>query len=540
MIVFQRSRVSRRTALALLTGTLLFTLTSSLWAAPPAFPPAKPSLNSGPSADAVGDPPGVLDDIDSSFIVDLAARLSTDRGWLTPETLRALDDGSLRLKELFPEAPDFFTKDGTVLYRLEIERVGAGWDAFDPSTDRFAVFLTHEIYTGLGLDRALALEDGQQTVLFAQDMDTFHLFALSVHNRASDQPLPKSATVASFEEPVRLGEARLKVNRFDPALVEGFAAFPTKAGCAAEVAPASCSGMVPVCAAGAAPHFILTSVKIRTDHEGLFKGKPEIELFPLNIDGASSGSTTGTSTPFIFSGRTILDSAGRSRFLPDVNSNNVWYSVSGGVAICPTTLGNEWAATLVEDDNTTGVLKIPGSKINKVKVFRHAVQSAVALYRMDFLKFATNFIKLLFGLFSGDGDDLYQESIGITGDLFCNDGLGQPAPKIFTLASQEWDLQGYFACLNPTCAPLTASITGPSQLDMFTSGTYTVNVGSGVSPFTYRWTQNGAFVGSGSSVTVSDSNSFTIAVTVTDAAGQTATSSRSVFVFNEMCGQFFC
>lgn len=89
---------------------------------------------------------------------------------------------------------------------------------------------------------------------------------------------------------------------------------------------------------------------------------------------------------------------------------------------------------------------------------------------------------------------------------------------------------------------MTASVSGPSHLFEFQSGTYSANVSGGSSPFAYRWTKNGAFVGSASSVTVSNSSSFTIAVTVTvtDAGGQTTTASKFVFVDDGMCGDVFC
>lgn len=523
--------------------SLALTLMPAAWAQ--AALPGKPHPAPVAVDDAADDPPGVLDELDTGYIVELGERLSADRTWLSDEALAMLDDIGLRLDELFAGVPEFFTKDGGDHYRIKIEKVGSLWGSFDPASDPFAIFLTHEAYTGLGLDRVLAFMDGAQTVLFERDLETLPALALTIESHPPGRPIAKSASVGSFEQPVELGSARLDLRRFDAELVAGFPLVPAmKAGCSHEVAPTSCNGMRPVCAAGASLHFILSALKIRTDHEGFGKGNPEIELFPFNIDGASTGSTSNRSTPFIFDGRTIADSAGRSRFLADVNNTNVWYSLGKGVAICPATLGGEWAMTLVEQDDTTGVLMIKGDRTNTVKMMRFENPSSsgntVQIYPFNALKFVFQFIKLLFGLWSGDGDDLYQESIGLTGNLFCNDGLGKPAPKIFNLASAEWDMQGYFACVNPSCAEMNASISGPSSTFSFSAETFTASVTSGSTPFTYQWLKDGALVGTGSSVTVSSSSSYTLTLTVTDASGQRVTATMFVFVDDGMCGDFFC
>src|SRR5262249_44574023 len=127
-------------------------------------------------------------------------------------------------------------------------------------------------------------------------------------------------------------------------------------------APTACSsGGVPICSSGSAsPFFVLTRLMIKTDHEGLFKGNPEAELFPLRVNPASPiGGSSDVRTNWIFSGRYVTDLAGRSVYLPNVNNNDQWYAVSGdGLALFPARLSNAWVGTLVENDDDAGLLEL--------------------------------------------------------------------------------------------------------------------------------------------------------------------------------------
>src|SRR6185295_3710376 len=55
------------------------------------------------------------------------------------------------------------------------------------------------------------------------------------------------------------------------------------------------------------------------------------------------------------------------------------------------------------------------------------------------------------GLLTVD-DDLYEPIFGVTTAQFCSDPLAN-FPNVYTFEGSEWGLKGYFACINPACAP---------------------------------------------------------------------------------------
>jgi len=225
--------------------------------------------------------------------------------------------------------------------------------------------------------------------------------------------------------------------------------------CLVESAPTSCSGGVPVCSSpNASPYFVLSSLLIKTNHEGAFSGDPGIELYPLRANlGSPFGGSTDVRTTWIFDGRTVTDLMGRSRYLPDVDNNYTWYPISGGLALFPSQVSNTWAATLIEDDDTKGRLKIDRNKYNPVKK-RDAFIDFFPFDLFDNLVSAGNYAYLILTLgILNDSDDLFLQSLEVSNATFCSEALGQSFPYTLTFDSSEWSFQGYFACIDPTCVP---------------------------------------------------------------------------------------
>lgn len=70
-------------------------------------------------------------------------------------------------------------------------------------------------------------------------------------------------------------------------------------------------------------------------------------------------------------------------------------------------------------------------------------------------------------------------------------------------------------------APFSVRISGPSQPEFGTAAYFAAQVTSGVAPFTFSWTRDGAYVGGGSTYMVDDVGTFpfSLQVTVTDGTG---------------------
>ncbi|MCH9646647.1 MAG: hypothetical protein K0U98_00335 [Deltaproteobacteria bacterium] len=401
------------------------------------------------------DPEGLLERQHMGALVDLATRLSQNRSWLTGEALESLDRKSLSLDEVFSQAPEFLSWENKA-FRVKIEKIGDLWKRFDPKVDPFVVFINHEVYDGLGEDSALAFQDGAETVIFERDLESLPAVALTL-----DEDNRPVTGLQPLDAPIALGAARLQVRREPapaPSLTSASGALlhnlPSGNSCAPELAPTSCAGGVPVCTAGYDPFFVLKNVMIKVDHESWARGKPEIELFPLNLDSLSPSGGTSATTPWLFKGQQVLDLAGRSRYLQDVNNEYTRYEITGGLAISPLILGNEWNATLVEDDNDPGVLRVSGAQPNHTRIFNSTVNIITEVRGMNrFWMVIRNIGQILIDIipFFNNDDDLFQPSLGLTNNLFCSSGIGQPFPRIYTLPSVEWEIQGYFACVNPSC-----------------------------------------------------------------------------------------
>lgn len=85
------------------------------------------------------------------------------------------------------------------------------------------------------------------------------------------------------------------------------------------------------------------------------------------------------------------------------------------------------------------------------------------------------------------------------------------------------------------CPPLIGSIVGPSKVRPSTTCRWSISPSGGEPPYSYRWTVNGAVVGTNSPEltyrnTFANGSSFTVTVQVTDATNTTLTRSKSVQV----------
>jgi hypothetical protein len=400
-------------------------------------------------AEGKQDPPGVLNNAEFDSVRQLARRLSSDRKWLKPGVLKALDKMGVRVDEVFVEAPQFVEVNHR-LYRLVLEKVGAGWQGFKPRSSAYLVFLDHDTFDGYGENYALAFQSGKEGLIVKEDIEKTAAIGLSLKETTPSERFARGARVVGIDQPIRLGKVATQFRSTTPLNITA----NTETSCLPESAPTSCSAGVPVCSSpNASPYFVLTSALIKTDHEDSFSGSPEIELYPLRVNPNSPyGGSSDVRTNWIFDGRTVTDLAGRSRYLPDVNNNNTWYSISGGgLALFPSQASNEWVATLIEDDDTKGRLKIERTKYNPFKKRDYTI---IPFYSFDFFdlwKFGFGFILSLDIL--SDSDDLYVQSLEVSNNTFCSEALGQYFPYTMLFDSSEWSLRGYFACVDPACVP---------------------------------------------------------------------------------------
>jgi hypothetical protein len=402
-------------------------------------------------AEGKQDPPGVLNNAKMESVRQLALQLSSDRTWLTKDVLKTLDKMGVRLDEVFAEAPQFVNIDNR-LYRVVLEKVGPGWKNFNPRTSEYLVFLDHDTFDGYGENYALAFQNGRERKVVEQDLMQTAAIGLSLKDITPDEKLmaKSAAGIVGLNQTIRTGKVQPRFRSTHPINIAAIAG--QKDSCVQEEAPISCSNGVPVCSnPNASPYFVLSSLLIKQDHEGLFKGDPEIELYPLRINLSSPyGGSTDVRTNWLFSGRTVTDLAGRARYLPDVNNTYTWYNVSGGLALFPLRMSNEWAATLVDDDDTAGKLELSRDKTNPVKTR----QALVRLYPFDLFDFLKDLGNLIITLgFLDDSDDLYTQSLEVSNQTFCSEALGQYYPYNLTFDSDEWSLQGYYSCIDPTCVP---------------------------------------------------------------------------------------
>ncbi len=275
--------------------------------------------------------PAVLKEGQVTPIAELAQGLSKYGTWVSEPVLAALEEKSLSIDEIFELAPRFLEVDGRH-YRLVIEKMGQ-WKGFQTG-DEFAIFLSHEIYDGLGKG-ALAYLGGEELAFYAEDLQIYPALAVTLAEVSRTEVSPKYGVV-SLTDTFAIGKVRDEL--------AGTVA-PTKMSCRSTP---SCSGTNNFsCPDGAETWFVVNKVLIETKHEGGLFAKPEIEMYVAPFQN-------GSSTTLLFNGGTITDPAGDSRTLPDVNKKNQWYTVNGGVAIEPFA-GSFSMVDLIEDDDTAGV-----------------------------------------------------------------------------------------------------------------------------------------------------------------------------------------
>lgn len=87
-----------------------------------------------------------------------------------------------------------------------------------------------------------------------------------------------------------------------------------------------------------------------------------------------------------------------------------------------------------------------------------------------------------------------------------------------------------YSAISYTPPPLSVSISGRSTVKPNVSCEWTAVPSGGTTPYTYSWTKNGSYAGSGSSLTTSFSSSGTLGVQVTDGAASQASGSKSITV----------
>jgi hypothetical protein len=402
------------------------------------------------------DPPGVLKEDRLPAVSELAARLSRDSGWLTPETLKALDERALGIDEIFDQAPRYVSIDGA-LYRVKLETVGGRWDGFTPGRDPFVVFLTHEVYDGLGDDRALGYQNGEEMILFTSDFEKQPAIALTFSQLTQDdRPAAGERVVdlhAKAAAPLALGKARSAVAFKPDGVVHAATPRPAvKSHCPVEAPPTACNGAQIQCPQDYQPYFIVSGLRVHDSHEGCcFAGDPEIEIYPLKIDSVSGvNGTTNATTQFVFSGRNIVDVAGRVRFLPDVDDGGGLYGMN--VALVPANTANQFVGLMVEDDSEPGRLKVDNQSLNTSRLVDTGFQIFQDIRKMEYFELVKDAFSLIdiLGFLSND-DDLFQPSLGATNNLFCSTALGGAFPHVYTMSTGQWEMQGYYACVNATC-----------------------------------------------------------------------------------------
>jgi hypothetical protein len=171
---------------------------------------------------------------------------------------------------------------------------------------------------------------------FETDLNVYPALALTLVEVKPQEVSPKFG-VANLDEAINIGKVRAEI-------VGSLA--PTKVSC--RTSP-SCTGSNNFSCANsnATTWFVVNKVLIETKHEGGFFSKPEIEMYIAPFQH-------GSSTTLIFDGGSIIDPAGDSRSMPDINKKNKWYTINGGLAIEP--FGGSFSLIdLIEDDDTKGV-----------------------------------------------------------------------------------------------------------------------------------------------------------------------------------------
>lgn len=407
--------------------------------------------------DEANSTPPILAPAAAAPLSALGARLSRDPSWLSATVREALGRRKVDLDELFADAPSLVEHGGRA-YRLIVEGRG-DWDDRATEAGRIAVVLNHEVLIPDGAARtALGWLDGRER-RFREAELTAPFVMLSLADLDPVEAAAVRAAAPPLADGIPLGTALAEAPlRRDVEAAQARDMIPRTGTCAAQ-AP-SCGLSYLTCNAGYSPYFVLSSVRIQDEHEGAFSGGPEFEIYVLRMDATTPpGGGSAATTTAIFDGGTHLDARGRSRLLPDVQSTGKWYSVSGGFALLPFTLGTKLAAHGVEDDATKGVWKSDADWKTYVKIFSTAYSAVVHAKELDILQLVKD-LKSLFDLL-GDAfndDDLYTPAYGVDKIFYRNEvcDKGRPYNTTFTFGTtaDDWLMQGYFACLpGPTLCP---------------------------------------------------------------------------------------
>ncbi len=409
--------------------------------------------------DAADDPPGLIANDRVEGVSRLAAWLSREDRWLTHEVIDTLDQLSLRLDEVFETAPRYFSLNG-LLYEIKIDSVGDAWAGFDPEEDAYVVFITQELYSGLGTDHVLAYVGGKEEILTVEKLGRVPALGLAVSKVSSRAAIEKNLlTATELGEPVALGRPRLAIDRAAP---DPGHDVPSK--CFLTQTPDLCLASLAFCPAGTEPFFILTGVQIFDDHESSARGKPEIEIFPFSRDTVPGDPFDDPPrTHLIFDGRYVTDKFGRSVYLPDVNKKDRWYDVSN-FAMLPLMFdplnpaqvaegAGTWVASMVEDDDRRGILETDFAGSVTARIFRDVGANQSFVERIPFLNLRIlrpGIIRGLFRSFIFDRGDDFFEPIGFTPEVMCRDGLlGDPV----IIPGDDWELRGTFRCARSCGGP---------------------------------------------------------------------------------------
>lgn len=441
--------------------------------------------------DNYNDRVSIVDESELPAFSELAKSLSADASWLTPETLDELEAINLNLSEVFEGMPNLLSKDGA-FYTIRLEKIG-DWSAF---SGEYVVYFTHETWQPMNPERALGFINGKRKHFTEEELGAYPAIAIAMQQTDPDtyhhfEPLDYVGQIVAFDKVDEAGVAEPflinPIGEYFPELRSNLRISSErnwkgqeqldKATCIKTVQ--SCTNGKPGCANS---YFFLTGIKIKQDHEGLFKGGPEVDLFVQAPGVASSGTFSRyPTTNFIFSGRYVNDASSRTVYLPNVRDINKWYSISnGGVALFSTSTGNEWPLTLIENDTTAGEMNFGSDQQFKKKVFKEATSYVLK----NFFCASDPFLaaaKFLIGVFWDKGDDLFKDTIAITDDLLCSSGIGGTSPRIMTLTTSEWEIKGYLGCLDTSCTPLKATATN-SLNDRIS-----VKASGGQAPYTFSW-----------------------------------------------------
>jgi hypothetical protein len=107
-----------------------------------------------------------------------------------------------------------------------------------------------------------------------------------------------------------------------------------------------------------------------------------------------------------------------------------------------------------------------------------------------------------------------------------------PVAGTYTLRVDQILLDTVFTTTKTIVVPVTTNVSGPPIVEPWVSNLYQVSATGGTAPYTYSWTVDGTYYGSGSSINTPAWNQYTehdITVSVTDANAATGYAELHVF-----------